>query len=173
MAKFSGDNLPRFSLLTEEQIRIIHENALAILNDYGILINHEEAMEILGDAGCIVDQNTKMVKFPRSLVLKAIEAVPEKFNLYSRDGEYYAEVGGKEGPLYFVGGCCPSILTSEGTTRPSTSHDLELITRIADILPQYGIICDTLLCTDVPDEVMDTVTVYTLLKNSRKPYSFG
>jgi len=174
--KFSFENGPVQSILTPEQIELIHTNALALLSENGVYFNHDEALQILADAGCAIDYETKIVKFPRNVTTKAIESAPETFNLYDRDGEISAEVGGKNKnrkPLFFPGGCSPTIFTAAGECRPATALDLEKLTKIADCLPQYGMSTDMFVPTDVPPELSDAVTVYTMLKNTKKSLSLG
>lgn len=171
--KFSHLNLQRPGVLNAEQIEQIHENALALLNGSGVFFNHDEARKILAGVGCVVDDDSMMVKFPPDVVKKAIESAPEKFCLYDRDGGFYAEVGAGNKPLLFPGGCSPTILSSDGECRPATSHDLERLTRIADYLPQYDLSTDMFVPTDAPNGLVDAVTVYTMLKNTKKPLSLG
>lgn len=173
MAKFSFANMAESRVLADEQIVLIHENALALLNGHGVYFNHDEARSLLAEAGCIVDDGSKIVRFPEEVVNKAIGSVPEKFDLYDRDGGLYAEVGAKGKPLFFPGGNSPSILTAGGECRPATVGDLESLTRIADYLPQYGLSTDMFTPTDVPPELVDAATVYTMLKNTKKPLSLG
>lgn len=173
MTKFSLANRGSFSVLTEAQIELIHENALTLLSDCGVYFNNDEAREILMNVGCIVNDVSKIVKFPRNVIINAIESSPESFDLFDRDGKFYTEVGRKNKPLFFPGGNSPTILAPEGECRPATSKDLENLTRIADFLPQYDLSTDMFTPTDVPPELVDAVTVYTMLKNTRKPLSLG
>ena len=173
MTKFSFANIAASGVLTEVQIELIHENALTLLNDCGVYFNDDEARKILEGAGCIVDNDSKIVKFPRNVVIKAIESSPEKFCLYDRDGEFYAEAGANNKPLFFPGGNSPTILAPEGECRPASSRDLENLSKIADFLPQYDLSTDMFTPTDVPEELIDAVTVYTMLKNTKKPLSLG
>ena len=173
MAKFSFASMAGSRVLADEQIVLIHENALALLNSHGVYFNHDEARGFLAEAGCIVDDESKIVRFPQEVVNKAIRSAPETFDLYDRDGGLYAEVGVKSKPLFLPGGNSPVILTPEGECRPATAGDLEKLTRIADFLPQYDLSTDMFTPTDVPPELVDAVTVYTMLKNTKKPLSLG
>lgn len=55
MAKFSFDRQSKYQLLSEEEIKTIHEKALFILEHTGVKFDSEEALRILHDHGCHVD----------------------------------------------------------------------------------------------------------------------
>lgn len=174
MAKFSFDNLTQQSrLLTNEQILQIHNNALDVLENVGVYFDSYEALDILAEAGCKVDKDTKIVKFPPSLVIKAIESAPEKFKLYDREGNFYTEVGGNK--VHFDPCSTPAnVLTSDGVTvRQSTSEDLKLIVKTVDYLPQLDFASTSVVCSDIPVEMGDTYIYYTVMKGTSKPIIGG
>jgi trimethylamine--corrinoid protein Co-methyltransferase len=78
----------RYELLSKSDMEKIHEATLKVLMDPGILINHEGAREVFKKAGCDVDEKTKIVKIPKHIVESAIKSAPEKFTLFSRNGEF-------------------------------------------------------------------------------------
>ena len=71
--------------VTGKEADMIHNGACEMLEDVGIRIQDENAISVLCKAGAIkVDERT--VKLPQSMVEKAIESAPERFELYDRNG---------------------------------------------------------------------------------------
>lgn len=173
MSRFSTDNKPLLTYLTPEEVETIHQNALDVLEGCGVYFDSEEAVRILKDAGCVVDEETKIVKFPPSLVIDSIQSAPEKIALYDRDGEYYTELSGNK--CHFDPGSAPAnILLSDGVTvRESTSEDMRAVVRVADFLPQIDFQSTALVCSDLPNEVGDIYRFYLVVKDSKKPVVTG
>lgn len=173
VARFSFDGMPQLTLLKPDQIERIHENALKILEDVGVYFDSDEALKFLEDAGCKVDKESKIAKFPRSLVLKCIELAPETFKLYDREGEFYTEIGGDN--VHFDPCSTPSnVLVNDGiSVRQSTVEDMKTIVKVADYLPQYDLMSTSVVCHDIPVEMGDLYIYYLLLKGSKKPIIGG
>ena len=66
---------PKFSLLSEEQRRIIHSESLKILSQIGIKITDEKAVRLLEESDCEV-VNDNIVRIPEYLVKKALLTAP-------------------------------------------------------------------------------------------------
>jgi trimethylamine--corrinoid protein Co-methyltransferase len=78
----------RYEILSRAEMEWIHEETMRVLMNPGIRIQHKDARKVFKDAGCEVDEKTETVKIPRNLVEGAIESTPEKFKMYSRNGEF-------------------------------------------------------------------------------------
>ena len=173
MPKFSFTGMPMLKILEPGQIEQIHETALSVLESCGVFFDSDEAIRILAEAGCGVDKEKKIAKFPRDLVIRCIELAPETFKLYSREGEFYTEVGGNT-PNFYPGSCPANILESDGVTvRNSTIADMELIARTAEFLPQMDFVSTSVVCSEVPYELGDQYIYYTTIKNTTKPIIGG
>ena len=77
---------PRLSLLTEDLIERIVDEAYQLLLKPGIKVQNEEARKLLADAGALVDEETLVAKIPAQIVKAALNTVPRKFYLYDYDG---------------------------------------------------------------------------------------
>jgi len=173
MSHFSMEGMPLLTYLTPKEVEEIHENALDILEGCGAYFDSDEAVQILKKAGCFVDEETNIVKFPRSLVIESIKSAPEKIALYDRDGDYYTELSGNK--CHFDPGSAPAnILLSDGVTvRESTSEDMKTVVKVADFLPQMDLQSTALVCSDLPNEVGDIYRLYLIMKDSKKPVVTG
>ena len=58
MNKFTFDNMPQLRVLSNEQVKEMHEKALYVLENLGIIFAYDEALDLLEGAGCEVDRTT-------------------------------------------------------------------------------------------------------------------
>ena len=173
MSKFVYDSSPGIKVLTEEQVKKVHAEALKVLENLGIIFDDAEARTILKDAGCRVDEETKKVYFPPELVEKSIMSAPEKFDLYDRNGEFYCTFG--DGICRFNPGSSSSnVLESDGrTVRLSAVRDLKLLTKVAQSLPHIDFVSSSVVCEEAPGELGSQYLYYTEMQNSIKPIIGG
>ena len=64
-------------VLSEDEKAQIHERTLKILSETGVQVNTEKGRKYLKDAGAEVDENTKIGKFPRSMVEESLRLAPK------------------------------------------------------------------------------------------------
>lgn len=171
--KFSFDSQPRLRLLSDEQIKIVHEKALITLETTGVKFDSKEALNILQENGATIDFDQQVAKIPPSMVIDAINRAPAYIQLYDREGNPAANLGGNN--LYFdPGSAAIKFLESDGeTVRPTQSGDLVNLARLVDGLEHIELLSTALVLYDVPMEVGDAYRVYLLLKNSSKPMIAG
>lgn len=77
---------PKLSLLNDELIARILEEAYQLMLHPGIKVQNAEARKLLEEAGAIVDEETMIVQIPEQIVRKALETVPRQFHLYDYEG---------------------------------------------------------------------------------------
>lgn len=173
MGKFKFDETLQLKILTEEQVKEVHEKALYVLENLGIVFAYEKALDVLEKAGCEVDRATQKVKFPRSVVEKCIESAPAAFDLYDREGNFYCTFG--DGKTRFnPGSSAGNILESDGiTARPSGVKDLKLLTKVAQSLPDIDFVSSSIVCEEAPGELGSQYLYYTEMQNSVKPIIGG
>jgi len=75
----------KVEVLSEEELKMIHESTLEILEDVGFEIPHSEILNKLKDGGAFVDFKHHIVKFPKILIMNAIHKVPKKFVVENSD----------------------------------------------------------------------------------------
>ena len=78
---------PKLSLLNEELIARILDEAYQLMLKPGIKVQNAEARQLLADAGAQVDEEKMIVRIPEQIVKKALETVPRQFYLYDYAGE--------------------------------------------------------------------------------------
>ena len=114
-----------------------------------------------------------IAKFPKPLVLKALESTPKEFFLYNRTGERCAHYGGDD--VHFdPGSSCLNILDSETQKpRPAVAADLIRLVQVTEMLPEYAAQSTAMVCNDVPSEIGDWYRLLLVLLHSNKPIVTG
>lgn len=173
MAKLVFESQPSFRLLTKGQIEMIHEKALYILQTTGVKFGSAEALKILEDHGAHIDGAGQIAKFPRQMVMQAINTVPDSIQLYDREGNPAVKLGGNK--AHFAPGSAPmNLMESDGTTvRPAVAKDLVKISRLNDALDNIVMQSSAVVLNDVPKSIGDAYRLYLLLVNFPKPIVYG
>jgi trimethylamine---corrinoid protein Co-methyltransferase len=164
---------PKLSLLDEELIARILEEAYQLLIKPGIKVQNEEARQLLTDAGAQVDEETQVVRIPEQIVHKALETVPREFKLYDVEGNPKVQYGGDA--VHFDPGSSGITVLIPETLEHKTaeSADLIRIIKVAESLPQYDAQSTAVVCHDVPKDLHDLYRLYLVMLYSKKPIVTG
>jgi len=164
---------PKLTLLSDEIIARILEEAYELLLKPGIKVQNAEARDLLAAAGAIVDPATDVAQIPASLVHKALESVPRDFYLYDYDGNPTVHYGGDS--VHFDPGSSGITMLNPETLEHDTTETEHLIRllKVAEQLPQYDAQSTAVICHDVPKEIQDSYRLYLVLLHSKKPIVTG
>ena len=88
---------PTLRMLSDEQIRTIHNTSLDILSGTGIEMRHEGARTLLLDAGAW--QSGDRIKIPEHLIMQALHTAPSRIPMHNRLGQLTMPL--EEGKVYF------------------------------------------------------------------------
>jgi trimethylamine--corrinoid protein Co-methyltransferase len=160
---------PKFSLLSVDDIKLIHEKALYVLENVGVLVDHEEVIEMLKNAGCTV--NGKIVKIPRDLVEWSLKVVPKEITIYDRDSKPYVTIGGGVDESYFRPGSAALYLydpIKDEKRLPTTKDNVNVIL-LVNSLNNIKLTCPSFVPRDVPNELIEVAREYVTLKYTNKP----
>lgn len=173
MEKYRFDSQPRLRLLSEEDIKLIHEKALYILENTGVKFESKEALDILKEKGAVVDYDKNVAKIKPQMVDDAVKKAPTGFKLYTREGELAADMSGNN--IHFdPGSSLIKFMESDGkTVRSTRSEDLVRISRVNDALQNVHLQSTSVVCYDVPQLIGDSYRLYLCLKNSPKAVITG
>lgn len=164
---------PKLTLLTDDIIERILDEAHQLLLKPGVKVNNDEARELLASAGAQVDAETNVVHIPEQIVRKALESVPREFYLYDADGNPTVKYGGDA--VHFDPGSSGIAMLNPETLEHDTTeteHLLKLI-KVAEQLPQYDAQSTAVVCHDVPQSIQDSYRLYLALLYSKKPIVTG
>ncbi|MCP4537364.1 MAG: trimethylamine methyltransferase [Chloroflexi bacterium] len=168
---FKTQCVPNYRLLTEDQIKEIHQASLEVLETIGIQVSHEEAVQLLQDAGCrIKDKN--IVQMPNWLVEECIRSAPSCITMYNQKGEEAMRLEGRN--IHFGMGTdlisTYDLETRE--TRPSRLQDVVNAATVADYCEEVDFIASFALPSDVPINTMYVECAKAMMESSVKPIFF-
>lgn len=85
-----------FDVLTESQIDAVWEAIFEVAETTGLKfdVRTDHVLDLFNRSGCIVDWDTKIVKFPRKLIVECLAMCPSTFRLQARDPKNDIVIGG-------------------------------------------------------------------------------
>lgn len=162
---------PQFSVLSNTQIRDIHQAALEVLRRTGIRFHHEGAVNMLKGAGAFVSDGN-LIKFPARMVEDAISSIPGRIIMCDRDGEPAMFLEGSKAS-FGTGSDCLNLLDPEtGEHRKFVQADIIDGYRLCDALPNIDFVMSIGLPADVDPGLTYDVQMALMLENTTKPIVF-
>lgn len=130
----------RLAVLSEQEIRAIHDESLKVLADTGVCVWSPRVLGLLRVGGASVDMESQRARLPKELVDRCLSSLPSSFVLYDRLGRPAFEVG--KGRTFCASGHnAVFILENEqGERRPITKEEVGKFARLADALPNIDFV---------------------------------
>ncbi len=155
--------------LDENGVRKLADAAFEVLAESGMAVYSDTAFEALRAAGAGVDAESRIVRFPRSLVEDAIDSTPSSITLFSRNGEYDVVLEGDR-VHYATGGTAIYVLDPDtGERRPSTVDDVILSTRMVEALENIHAFTINVFPNEIKErDHIDTNRFFHALDNTNK-----
>ena len=164
---------PEFTLLNQEIINKILEEAKQLLQDPGVRVHNQEALNLLAYSGAKVDFEKQLAFIPEKIVKLALESCPKDFYLYNLDGERAVHYGGDD-IQFDPGSTAVSIFDSQTQKqRKPITEDFIKYVKLVEMLPQLDAQSTSMVCADVPEEIGDLYRLYLALLYMRKPIITG
>lgn len=120
--------LPKFNVLTPEQVRLVHDQTMKILEEIGVEFSYEPALEAFRAHGQKVEGHR--VYFRREFVEEQVKKAPAEFVLHARNPENSLTVGG-ENIIFMPGYGAPFIHEVDGKRRNATMADYDNFIKLA------------------------------------------
>jgi trimethylamine--corrinoid protein Co-methyltransferase len=164
---------PRISLLTDELIERILQEAFGLMLRPGIKVQSSRALDLLEAGGAIVDREQQVAQIPESLVRQALATAPGRFYLFDRAGNPVVNYGGDA--VHFDPGSSGVHMLNPDTLQhqTSTAMDLVRLIKVVEMLPQYDAQSTAVVCNDVPKEIGDFYRLFLVLLYSARPVVTG
>lgn len=165
---------PELRLLSDEQIRFVHQRTLAILGRVGVRVDSPRALKVLLETEGVrvapdaADEGRRVV-FEPSAVESALEQAPTVVSVYDRRGDPAFRVGGDR-TRFGVGSTnlfFQDPLTDE-LSRFTREH-MAVAARLAHGLPNYDMVSTVGVVQDYPADQADLYSTLELLANTTKP----
>jgi len=156
----------RLTVLTDEEVKAIHQATLRILSEVGIVLTQPEAREILIGAGATV--RDQRVLLPPDLVQQAVAQCPHQVAIRGRGGQT-AVLG--DGTLHWhnLGGARDVYTPHTGQRRPATVQDVCDSARLLDALDSATTVTPFFTPQDVPGPLMSLAMYRYTLPHTTKP----
>jgi len=160
--------LPKFNVLTQDEVLKIHENTMQVLEEVGVEFGYEPALAVFREYGQRVEG--ERVYFKRDFVEQMVKKAPASFTLNARNPEKSVQCNHTDlilTPSYGP----PFIYGPDGSRRNSTMQDYDNIVKLTgastSINHTGGNVCEP---NDVPDPIRHLKMVYSHIKNADKPF---
>jgi trimethylamine--corrinoid protein Co-methyltransferase len=156
------------SLLSQEQVKQILEEAVGILESPGIMIENENAIELLTSAGAAANRKNSVVKIPAFLIEQSLGTVPKSFDVYNLRGEVNIRMSG-DNIAFRPGATALNIIDPQTDEfRPPLTEDLVRWVKMVEGIPVLEAQSGSMNCADVPHGIADSYRYYVMLKLSNK-----
>ena len=166
--------LRRLAVLSDEEIRQIHEATVDILAGCGVKILHPPMLRFLKEQGLAVDEATAVVRFSRAALEDALAGAAERFEVFDRDGQFAFVLGDRKAKIAAGHNAVFWVDTETGQTRSSTVADVELFARLCQQLECIDMIGVPVMPQDVPNsQATLPYAVRAIISNSTKPIYFS
>jgi trimethylamine--corrinoid protein Co-methyltransferase len=163
----------RTTWLSDAEKTLIVEEALALLEHVGMRMRGSRALDALAAAGASVDHASGIVRLPPQLVLDAAAQCPREVVMGGATPEQDVQLADGRGPHFCSSGCGAFVLDDDtGERRLSRLDDLRKATALLDASPEVDLIWTTVTANDVPLEVRELLTFFTMLTSSDKHVTF-
>ena len=144
-------------VLSEDERAQVHERTLRILEKTGVRVDTAWGRRILKEAGAEADENTNIVRFPRSLVEESLRLAPKEFMLGARRQGRDLQMNGGDCTLLIDGEAMFVLDMETGARRRGTLNDWLSATRLIDALGEVGVYWSMVEAMDRGDTMGDFV----------------
>jgi len=166
--------LPLVTVLSDDEIRQIHEASLHILATCGVKVHSAKMLSLLRSKGIDVDMDSHVVKFSRASIEESIASIPGAFEVFDREGRFAFTLGDGVPKIAAGHNAVFWVDSRTGETRPSTVGDVERFARICEALPNIDVVGIPVMPQDVPNpEATLLYGVRACIANSCKPIFFS
>src|SRR5207245_1809733 len=86
------NTLKRYEILSDDDVRRIHEHAMLILSEIGVDFLHPKALHLLNEAGMKVED--RRVRFDPAWVMAQVKQAPSMFEVQARNPKKTITIGG-------------------------------------------------------------------------------
>jgi trimethylamine---corrinoid protein Co-methyltransferase len=142
----------QISILTKEEMELVHDSTLRILREPGIKVDSDRALKLLEDGGAEVDMRSMRAKIPEDLLKETIRKIPKEIVLGARDPERTMRAPRRGPPFMATNGTAVYMTDLDtGTKRPTQGKDLADFMTLCDALDGLDYVWPIVTAHDGPD----------------------
>jgi trimethylamine--corrinoid protein Co-methyltransferase len=142
----------QISILSKDDIELIHEKTLRILEETGIAVLSQKALAVLGNGGARIDKRTMHAWIPESMVKETIKRLPKKVTLAARNPKQDMTAP-RAGPPFMATNGTAVYMTdlNSGKRRATTGKDLSEFMTLFDAMDPLDYVWPIVTAHDAPD----------------------
>ena len=155
----------QLTILSQDEVRAIHQATLRILSEVGVFLDDDEARTLLFDHGA--REHHERVSLPPDLVETCLERCPQRVTLRGRGGE--VTLGGGALNVHNLGGARDVLEAPGSDLRPATTVDVANSTRLLDALENVTTVTPLYTPRDVPPGAIALTMFNQTVRHTLKP----
>lgn len=159
----------KYSILSAEQIRRIHDSTVQVLSTVGVRVYHDTILDRLAEAGAEIERTTRTARIGEELLTKSLGQAGKSYTLYGRDGTRAVRYGFGELATISSPGQYGWVDLKRKTRRSPTSEDTYQAIAVGDALEHIDIVGALTQPVDIPTPIRDIWLTAELVKRTRKP----
>lgn len=138
----------KIDVISDEQVKAVHQASLDVLERVGCTTSNDMLLKVLADHGQRVDFEEKRFFLDPAYVEKMVAQIPRNFTMGARNPENALKVTGEYSWVSTDG--CPAQIIDLDTKdrRYSNKQDMSDVAKVADALPQVGILWQSVSAND-------------------------
>ncbi len=125
--------IDRMQTYSKSELNLVHDASMDILENTGIGFHHAGAIALFKKNGFRIDNSRVFIS--EKDVIQALESVPERFRIHSRNPMRSVWVGGDRYVLLPTGGA-PNVAKPDGQQRPATLSDFQTCCKLVQTSTQ-------------------------------------
>lgn len=158
--------LPKYDILTPDQVQAIHDHTMKILEEIGVEFGYEPALEVFRKYGQRVEG--QRVYFKREFIAEQVKKAPAQFTLHARNPEHNLVCGG-DNIIFMPGYGAPFVHEADGKRRNATMEDYDNFVKLAGASQNLHMTGGNVVePTDVDDRIRHLKMIYSHINNSDK-----
>jgi trimethylamine--corrinoid protein Co-methyltransferase len=161
----------KISILSEDDIELVHENTLYILEEIGVKVLSRKALDMLEKGGASVDPDIMTAYLPEYMVNEAVKSLPKKISLCARNPAHDMQAPKKGYPYMATNGTAVYTRDLEtGEKRMTTAKDLRDYQILIDAIDSIDYAWPIVTAHDGPEGGHGLYDFVTSLKGTTKHF---
>jgi trimethylamine--corrinoid protein Co-methyltransferase len=159
----------KISILSRDEMELVHAKTLAILEDPGVKVESEAALKILADGGAKVDRRSMRASISEGLVKETVKRLPKQVRLCARNPKQDM-VAPRTGPPYMATNGTAVYVTDLDTEKKRTSmaSDLRDFMVLSDAMDPLDYVWPIVTSQDSPEKARSLYDLDICLTNTTK-----
>jgi trimethylamine--corrinoid protein Co-methyltransferase len=159
----------QISILTAEEIELVHENTLRILRTPGIKVGSEAALRLLESGGAEVDLGSMRARIPEDLVKETVRKIPREIVMGARDPRRSMRAPRRGPPFMATNGTAVYMTDLEtGERRPTQGKDLLDFMTLCDAVDGLDYVWPIVTAHDGPEHAHGLNELVISMKGTTK-----